>query len=975
MRNKYFDPDQYKTTTPIDECLSHQVFLLQPNEEGLPHIITFFKKIFSKDDEKERAGIISSQIEKISMLGTMEMARYISVCPIRFRPGSTASVFIKDFVSYVPLLDIIKKKNESRYNHFNNDTSKLITVYGIAAAMSFLHSQNIVHHNLVPESIGIDDNDYPYITNIAQIDCGYDIVYLPPEYHANKMYTKQGNVYSFSMIMYQILTGKPPFYNVSSFELSDQFTKYGNIIGRPNLPISITKVYQDLLTQCWEYDPKNRPTFDQICEQLKSDQFILGSVNKARYLDFIAKCSKTPPKSDKEKDKSLGFNWLLKMPLSSRAEPQNQKNPPKEPKKEPKTPRKKQQTPRNSAENDEKASKLQKTKSVPGHLEKDKGPIAKARKAKSSKMSKNDSEAKTGSQEQKEKVESDKFLSDFIFITNEDFEEKENKEEKGTNEKEKKADNSTNDKENKADNATDNAANDKENKADNATDNSTNDKENKADNAANDKDNTEISKEETAQSLDDDPSISIKKALKREQKIKECIEKHCDLSIAKNDFLINKCKKAKNYDRLYEAARSKFLDSLIAYRQQNIALYMVSMNEALSTMENAVEYASMEKAADFAMILYTYKSEEDPDYERIAHYLKLAGVKGNYIDCLARYVELVEAGYVKNDDCSELGKFNSKLANYEYHFNNIEKAEEYFQAEVRYYRKGAYTNIPSSMFNYAKLIQEGLVKEKKKEATRLFKKAKEMSHPGSMFEYAKIIEQTHLKSNELEARDLYLKAANMNYPDAMYKYAQILEEICMIRPDRLKAIDLYQKAADMNHLDSMFRYAQLLEDGILIQGDRAKALLLYKNAAKSDNLRYILNYANAIKTGRLGKVDIKEAAAIYKFAFEICGNEAYKHYSDALLAGKGESVDYYKQAADKGFVDAMFDYANILQVGQLVTVDKKEAAKYFKMAADNGHLEACYNYGMMLKSGDGVAADPKESAHYLSLAGSKFHHK
>ena len=56
------------------------------------------------------------------------------------------------------------------------DTKKLINVYGIASAMSYLHSHNIIHRDLKPANILEDDNFFPKIADFG----------LSKIYHQNK---------------------------------------------------------------------------------------------------------------------------------------------------------------------------------------------------------------------------------------------------------------------------------------------------------------------------------------------------------------------------------------------------------------------------------------------------------------------------------------------------------------------------------------------------------------------------------------------------------------------------------------------------------------------------------------------------------------------------------------------------------------------------------------------------------------------
>ena len=57
--------------------------------------------------------------------------------------------------------DIFENERKGVKNDGWNDTKRLINIYGIASGMSFLHSQNIIHRNLKPSNILVDELIHP----------------------------------------------------------------------------------------------------------------------------------------------------------------------------------------------------------------------------------------------------------------------------------------------------------------------------------------------------------------------------------------------------------------------------------------------------------------------------------------------------------------------------------------------------------------------------------------------------------------------------------------------------------------------------------------------------------------------------------------------------------------------------------------------------------------------------------------------
>lgn len=86
------------------------------------------------------------------------------------------------------------------------------------------------------------------------------------------------DVYSFALTCYEILTGRDPFYDILCFNEMKRRVKEEHL--RPELPESCPITLAALLVRCWDVEPNVRPTFDNICKELRhiKGQVLLGNI-------------------------------------------------------------------------------------------------------------------------------------------------------------------------------------------------------------------------------------------------------------------------------------------------------------------------------------------------------------------------------------------------------------------------------------------------------------------------------------------------------------------------------------------------------------------------------------------------------------------------------------------------------------------------------------------------------------------------
>lgn len=170
---------------------------------------------------------------------------------------------------------------------------RLQTACDIGSAIQYMHEKKIIYRDLKPENVGYNVNDQVQLfdfglakdlstftkskeskdgeTPTYQLTelCGSPR-YMAPEVYNGFCYNHTCDVYSFGILLWQLLSLQAPFELYTPWSMREKV--YNGAHKRPLLKDDIIpKEIQPLLTECWHKDLQQRPEMDRVIDALEKE--------------------------------------------------------------------------------------------------------------------------------------------------------------------------------------------------------------------------------------------------------------------------------------------------------------------------------------------------------------------------------------------------------------------------------------------------------------------------------------------------------------------------------------------------------------------------------------------------------------------------------------------------------------------------------------------------------------------------------
>ncbi|XP_074634445.1 proto-oncogene tyrosine-protein kinase receptor Ret-like [Acropora palmata] len=236
----------------------------------------------------------AQEVERRDLLSELEIMKKLKPHPhvIKLLGCVTIADPVLVIIEYVPygdLLGYLRKSRGLNDNYFKDPDIKpqtslsslqlMLMTWQIADGMSYLSSRKIIHRDLAARNILAGEGEKCKVTDFGMArNVQEENVYerktkgrIPVKWTAYESlksgrYTTKSDVWSFGVVLYEIFTiGGQPYPRTNAWKVMALLNK-GYRMPKPN---HVAEALYQVMLNCWQEQPDDRPSFEQLRNELK----------------------------------------------------------------------------------------------------------------------------------------------------------------------------------------------------------------------------------------------------------------------------------------------------------------------------------------------------------------------------------------------------------------------------------------------------------------------------------------------------------------------------------------------------------------------------------------------------------------------------------------------------------------------------------------------------------------------------------
>ncbi|OHT13627.1 TKL family protein kinase [Tritrichomonas foetus] len=194
-------------------------------------------------------------------------------------------LIVTEYMSNGSVFNVLRKTPEKL-----TPTKRSLVALDVARGLDFLHQRNIIHRDLKSLNVLLDDNYRAKICDFGMVRFKDDSPktgligtahWMAPEVlMSSPTYDNKVDVYSFGIFLWELLTGDMPYKDLKTAEIITRVSD-GQ---RPPLGDNVPPKLRDLITRCWDQEPKNRPTITKILIALEDPGTHFVGTDEAEFM-------------------------------------------------------------------------------------------------------------------------------------------------------------------------------------------------------------------------------------------------------------------------------------------------------------------------------------------------------------------------------------------------------------------------------------------------------------------------------------------------------------------------------------------------------------------------------------------------------------------------------------------------------------------------------------------------------------------